>query len=120
MEKEARDGFFVDLGAPGGHFWRLFSQNFPDLKRLRKKGHFMTQPLKAHLLFFLIYIYIYIYFNFGARLRRPRGLRGPGAHFAFENTVGSFKIAILARSAPPEPSEGRKCLLGTAGASGKA
>ena len=63
---------------------------------------------------------MYIYLNFGASLR---GLRRSELRFGLENTVGSFEIAIPARSAPAVPSEGpyalawsrwglRKCLQG--------
>ena len=51
----------------------------------------------------------------------------PGLRLSLENIIGSFEIAIPARSAPPEPSEGpyalawsrwglRKCLQGRSGA----
>ena len=56
-----------------------------------------------------IYIYIshtYLYLNFGAGPRGIRSIRGSELRFGLENTVGSFEIAIPARSAPAVPSEG--------------
>ena len=58
--------------------------------------------------------------------RRTRGARGSELRFGLENTVGSFEIAIPARSAPAVPLEGpyalawsrwglRKCLQGRSG-----
>ena len=70
--------------------------------------------------------YIHLYLNFGAGARGTRGIRGSELRFGLENTVGSFEIAIPARSAPAVPSEGpyalawsrwglRKCLQGRSG-----
>ena len=57
-----------------------------------------------------IYLFIYLYLNFGAGPRGLRGARRPDLRFGLENTVGSFEIAIPARSAPAVPSEGPNAL----------
>ena len=49
---------------------------------------------------------MYAHLYLGASVRPAQALWRPEFHFAFENRVGSFKIAFLASSVLPGPSEG--------------